>query len=268
MNPRAFTLKKSTLLGLAAAGILATTVTAHAQSGSDPAAPAYGGSASGATESSGASAAPMESSGASSMGAGASAGTTQGADSKVAEQDRELMREIAQANLAEIATGGLAQTRAQSEEVKNFAQKMVDDHSKAQEELVLLAQDKGVDLPQELDAKHQATLKEMEGLKGQQFDAAYLEQVGVKDHRQTHSKLESGMKKAQDPELQAYIEKTEPVIAEHLKMAQTMTEKQSSDSSVGASGAAGTGGAGNGNLGEADKDAGKTGVMGPGAEKH
>jgi len=92
------------------------------------------------------------SSGASSGGTTTQGGTASQAGAKLNQTDERMMKQLAESNLAEISTGKLAQEKAQSEEVKSFAKKMVDDHTKSLEELRQLAQSKGVTLPSEPNA--------------------------------------------------------------------------------------------------------------------
>lgn len=271
-----FQRKKSTLIGLFAAGLLATSLTAQAQSATDQPATtssaagqnsaatdarsdnaSAGSSAGGMGATSGASGATGSATDSSGTSAAGSADTQM--DSKVAASDRELMREIAQANLAEIETAKIAQSKSQSEEVKSFAQKMIDDHTTAQSELTTLAQAKGVQLPKEPDAKHKAAARKMEEMSASAFDKAYMRQSGMKDHSEVHRKLQSASKQAKDPELKAYVEKTTPVVADHLKMAKDMSGgmKAGSATSTGASGASGS--TSSGSSGESSNGAGSSG---------
>lgn len=192
-----------------------------------------GASGSSAEQSSGASAA---SSGAAGSGAGA---TT------LSKADQNIMREIAQANMAEVRAATIALQKSDTDQVKTFAQKMIDDHTQAQQELEQLAQSKGVTLPTELDRKNQAMAKKLESLEGAKFDKQYLSQGGVKDHRETHRMLNRAETRASDPELKALITKIEPVVSNHMQMAQDIqsgkgTASGASDSS-GTSGAPGSG---------------------------
>jgi putative membrane protein len=156
-------------------------------------------------------------------GAGSSAGS--GASSKVASGDQKMMRDIAYSNISEIATGKLALEKSQSDDVKSFAQKMIDDHTKAQQELQTLADSKGVKLPTEPDAKHKGLAKVMAGLKGEAFDKRYLKQGGLNDHENTHKLLTRVQDKAKDADLKAYAAKTITVVDQHLTMAQDTAGK-------------------------------------------
>lgn len=164
-------------------------------------------------------------SGNTSASAGATASGTSGASAKVASGDQKMMRDIAHANISEIAAGKLALEKSQSDDVKSFAQKMIDDHTKAQQELQTLADSKGVKLPTEPDAKHKALTKVMAGLKGEAFDKRYLKQGGLNDHENTHKLLTRVQDKAKDADLKAYAAKTITTVDQHLTLAQETAGK-------------------------------------------
>ncbi|OGB27816.1 MAG: hypothetical protein A3I66_06650 [Burkholderiales bacterium RIFCSPLOWO2_02_FULL_57_36] len=151
------------------------------------------------------------------------------------------MEKIAQANIAEIETGKLAQEKSKNEEVRSFAKKMVDDHTKAQSDLEKIAQSKDVSLPSKPDAKHQAAMKKLNTLSETDFDKQYMAQAGLNDHRDTHRLLERVSKQAKDDELKQYATNTIASVDEHLKMAQSMKGGQTASGSSGA-GATGTSG--------------------------
>lgn len=157
------------------------------------------------------------------MGTGASGSTV--ASGNLASGDQKMMSDIAYSNISEVAAGKLALEKSQGEDVKSYAQKMIDDHTKAQQELQTLADSKGVKLPTEPDAKHKALAKAMSGLKGDAFDKRYLKQGGLNDHENTHKLLTRVVNKAKDQDLKAYAGKTITVVDQHLKMAQDTSSK-------------------------------------------
>lgn len=173
--------------------------------------------------------------GASSSASGAASTGT----GKVSRADEKLMTEIAQANLAEINTGKLAKDKSQNDQVKSFAQKMVDDHTKALDELKQLAQAKGVSLPTEPDRQQKAMEKRLSSLSGDKFDKQYLEQAGDRSHKDTHKLLKQASTKAQDTDLKNYASKTMGVVESHQQMAEE-TERTMKSSSHGKSGAGST----------------------------
>lgn len=212
-------------LGLVSAMLLLNAPSAYSQSDAE--------SASGKASSQ-----DKASSGASSTASGAASGGT----GKISRADEKLMGEIAQANLAEISTGKLAKDKSQNDQVKSFAQKMVDDHTKALDELKQLAQAKGVTLPTEPDRQQKAMEKRLSSLSGDKFDKQYLEQAGERSHKDTHKLLKQASSKAQDTELKNYASKTMGVVESHQQMAEE-TERNVKSSSQGKSGGGTEGGA-------------------------
>lgn len=131
--------------------------------------------------------------------------------------DTEFMMEAAAGGMAEVELGRLAVTKAQSPEVKNFAQKMVDDHSKANEELKALAARKNLSLPTRLDEKHQDLMEKLNGLSGAEFDRAYVEAM-VDDHQKTVELFKNETEDGEDADVKAWASKTLPTLQAHLEM--------------------------------------------------
>jgi putative membrane protein len=142
-------------------------------------------------------------------------------DGKIAGQDMKFMREMAQANLAEVQAGKMAASKASSAEVKKYGQHMVDDHSKALSENRSLAKAKGVQAPSQPAKKHQAAMKKLEKEKGEGFDKAFMQQM-VKDHEEALKLHQDAAKNAKDPQLKAAAEKSVPVIQKHLEEAKSI----------------------------------------------
>ncbi|WP_306395426.1 DUF4142 domain-containing protein [Telluria beijingensis] len=170
------------------------------------------------------------------MGSSATAATASGA-AKLTAADRKAIMDMAMSNMAEVEMGKLAQSKTQNAEVKAFATKMVDDHGKALTEVQSLAQSKGVTLPTELDAKHKAMAAQLEKASGDAFDRAYVKQGGVGAHKETLTKLQAASKGAKDADVKGQVDKTIPVVQEHLKHAEQLAKGKSG--STGSSGAAG-----------------------------
>ena len=90
---------------------------------------------------------------------------------KLSNADEKILKELAQANIAEINAGKMAEQKSENDQVKSFAKTMVDDHTKALDELKQIAQAKGVTLPTAPDSKQQAMEKKLSALSAAQFDA-------------------------------------------------------------------------------------------------
>jgi putative membrane protein len=155
-----------------------------------------------------------------------STATANAGGKKVDSADQRYMKDIAQSNISEVATAKIALQNSQSQQVKDFAQKMIDDHTKAEQELQTLADGKGVKLPTDPDAKHKALGKMMSGLKGDAFDKRYMKEAGLGDHEKTVKLLKKVESKAKDPDLKAYAQKTLGPVEEHLAMAQDIAGKK------------------------------------------
>lgn len=154
----------------------------------------------------------------SSSASGASA-TKASAGGKVA--DTKFMKEAAEGGLAEVALGQLATEKASSSEVKKFGQRMVDDHTKANDELKQLASQKNVELPQHLNAKDKATKATLEKLSGKEFDRAYMRDM-VKDHKKDVGEFKRESTMAKDSDVKKFAAQTLPTLEDHLKQAESI----------------------------------------------
>ena len=142
---------------------------------------------------------------------------------KLSSGDAKAVKDMAQANINEIAAAKIALSKAQSSEVKAFAQQMVDDHGAALTKVQKVAQQKGITLPTEPDAKHKGMAGRLEKQSGAAFDRMYMENAGTMDHKMVLSKLQSDAKNIKDPDVKALADAHTPVVEQHLKSAQQMT---------------------------------------------
>jgi putative membrane protein len=133
--------------------------------------------------------------------------------------DTSFATKAAQGGMAEVQLGELAGQRAAKESVKQFAQQMVNDHSKANDEFKALATNKGIDLPSGIDTKSQQLHTRLSALNGDAFDRAYM-QAMVADHREDVAEFQKEANHGTDPELKAFAAKTLPTLQQHLRMAQ------------------------------------------------
>jgi putative membrane protein len=129
--------------------------------------------------------------------------------------DKKFAKEAALGGLTEVELGKLAAQKASSDAVKQFGQKMVDDHSKANDELKQIASRDNLNLPTELDKKHQSMVDKMSALSGPAFDKAYVKNM-VKDHEQDVKEFQEEAENGTDPNVKQFASKTLPVLQEHL----------------------------------------------------
>jgi putative membrane protein len=159
------------------------------------------------------------------LACGAYAADKKGDTRKLSANDRTFISEASQDGLAEVELGKVAQQNAASAEVKQFAQRMVDDHSKANQELETIATQLGATVPKEPGGKHAKMVKELSKKNGARFDHEYAEDM-VKDHEKAVALFEKESKKGDSDELKQFAAKTLPVLQEHLKMARALTARK------------------------------------------
>jgi putative membrane protein len=148
-------------------------------------------------------------------------GQTTGQGMSLSSADRKFVMEAAMGGMAEVELGRLASQRGSSDAVKQFGQRMVDDHSRANSELMQLASGKGITLPTGLDAKHQALMTKMSALSGAAFDRAYAKDM-VKDHTKDVALFQKEGSRGADADLKGFAQKTLPTLQEHLSMARSL----------------------------------------------
>lgn len=142
----------------------------------------------------------------------------------LASEDKEFMTKAAQGGMLEVTLGSSAAQRAASADVKTFANRMVTDHGKANNELKQLAARKGATLPTELDKDHKDKIASLTKHTGAKFDKAYIDEM-VDDHEKDVKEFRDAAKDAKDPDLRAWAQKTLPVLEEHLNMAKDLKNK-------------------------------------------
>jgi putative membrane protein len=144
------------------------------------------------------------------------------AEGKLGDTDAKAMKNLAEADLAEIAAGKLAADKASSPEVKQFGQRMVDDHTKRLGDLRQLAESKGVELPGSAGMGDKAHELALRGKSGKDFDKEYMSDM-VKDHEKDVKETAELAQKVKDPQVKSAIEKAHGEIQQHLAMAKKIT---------------------------------------------
>jgi putative membrane protein len=145
--------------------------------------------------------------------------------------DQHFVMDVAKDGMAEVELGRLASQKATNEQVKQFGQRMVDDHTKANDELKSIAQKKNITLPNDPDPKAKAFQDRLSKMSGEQFDRAYMQHM-LADHRKAVALFRTESKSGTDPDVKSFASKTLPTLEEHLKQA------QEANKAVGTSGAA------------------------------
>lgn len=151
-------------------------------------------------------------------------GAAGGTMSTLTPEDKEFISKAGMGGLYEVQAGNLALQKAQSADVKAFAQRMVTDHGKSNAELQQLATAKGAALPAELDGDHEDAVQHLSALSGAEFDKAYMQHM-VPDHEKTVADFNRASTTATDADLKAWAQKTLPVLQQHLQMARDVSSK-------------------------------------------
>lgn len=145
-------------------------------------------------------------------------------------KDEQFLKSAAGAHKAEVALGQMATERAESEKVKQFAQRMVADHTKAGQEVRKLAEAAGVALSDEPSMDHQKVGDTYSNLSGKEFDRAYVTHE-VKDHQKTIAEFKKQTKKLKHPQIKQWASGTLPVLKEHLIVAKSVLSSLKNGSS-------------------------------------
>jgi putative membrane protein len=137
-----------------------------------------------------------------------SAKTSGGPTGQLSSADRDFMMQAAKGGMMEVEMGQMAQKQAQNADVKKLADTLVSDHTKANNQLMGIAQKKGV----KLDAK-----PKMDKMSGSNFDEQYLSTM-EQDHQKTINLFQTEAKNGSDADVKAFANKTLPTLQKHLKM--------------------------------------------------
>ena len=128
------------------------------------------------------------------------------AKSTLSSADKKFAKNAAKGGMMEVAGGRAASKQAQNKSVKQFGERMVTDHSKANNELKSIASKKGISLPSD------------EPTVNFKNDKDYMAMM-VKDHEKDLAEFQEEAKNGSDADLKRFADKTSKIIAEHLSMA-------------------------------------------------
>lgn len=159
----------------------------------------------------------------------------QGVKTVGAAGDQAFVLEAASGGMMEVELGRMAANEASSDEVKKFGQKMVDDHSKANNDLSALAQKKGITLRSEMNQKTKAIHDRLAKLNGAAFDKAYMQHM-VADHTKDVRAFQREAKMGKDADIKAWAGQVLPTLEDHLKQAKQIASAVGGPSKEGKSG--------------------------------
>ncbi len=139
--------------------------------------------------------------------------------------DKMFVSKAMQGSLAEVQLGQLTLQKSNNPQVKEFAQRMIDDHTKLNEQMKPVAQQLGVTVPDQISKGDRKTIAKLQALSGPAYDQAYIKDM-VKDHKQDLSEFQMEASSGQDQTAKDAANQGSKVIAQHLQMAQQMAKDQ------------------------------------------
>jgi putative membrane protein len=143
----------------------------------------------------------------------------------LAAVDKKFIENAAQGGMAEVKLGQLAAQKASDPQVKQFAEKMVADHSKANDKLKKIASDKGVILPADTTTAEKREYDKLSKMTGAAFDREYMKHA-LTDHKKDASEFKSATRLVRDPDLKQFATETLPTVEEHLALAKSTVPKK------------------------------------------
>jgi len=139
----------------------------------------------------------------------------------LSSRDRTFVMQAGQLGMMEVELGRLAVQRGSSAGVKQYGQEMVEEHTRANEELMQLAMQKKVELPTEMSTENTAMIARLSELSGTSFDTAY-KQAMIDSHNQAIALFQAQSQQGQDPQLKAWATQKLPNLQAHLEMVNQM----------------------------------------------
>ena len=137
--------------------------------------------------------------------------------------DKEFVKKAMEGNMAEVQMGQLALQKSSDDQVKQFAQRMVDDHGKMLDQLKPAAQAMGVKVPDGPSKGAMKNMDKMKGLSGDAFDQAYIKDM-VKDHKKDSSEFKQEAQSTQNPQLKQLVTEASQTIDSHLQQIQQIAQ--------------------------------------------
>jgi putative membrane protein len=137
--------------------------------------------------------------------------------------DQMFVESVFNSDATEVQLGQLAQQKSQSDDVKQFGQRMVINRTKLDEQIKPIADKLEVAKPKEPSKKDKQLIAKLETLSGPQFDEEYIKAV-VKDNQRNVKDFKTEAESAQDPNLQQAAKMDAPVLAQHLQAVEQIAQ--------------------------------------------
>jgi len=141
-----------------------------------------------------------------------------------AKDSGKFAAKVAPGGMAEVEMGKLAVQRSADDSVREFAMRMIADHTRANAELKTIATQKNIQLPTEVSSNQKSEMDKLAKLSGAEFDKEYMSAM-VRDHEETVKDFETQAQEGTDPDIKAFAAKTLPTLQSHLQMARDTAKK-------------------------------------------
>jgi putative membrane protein len=133
--------------------------------------------------------------------------------------DKQFMISAAKTDMTKAHEGQMAETQGRSDDVKNFAKTLVQDHTNSYTQLSELAAKEGVSIPKGINASRNPSIRLLVHLTGQRFDQAFTKDE-IATERQTIAAFKREVAHGKDSDVKAYASKMIPVLERHLQLAE------------------------------------------------
>lgn len=141
---------------------------------------------------------------------------------QLAEVDRVFLEQAAENGHAEVSAGRLALTKARDPKVRDFAQRMVDEHTRAHDDLRTLASARQHQIPTEASTAQKGREMVIANVGDDSFDRRYLNQMGIEAYRTSIPLYEKTARESRDPEVKAFASRQLPAMRQHMQDAQAL----------------------------------------------
>jgi len=139
--------------------------------------------------------------------------------------DKKFAKDAALGGMTEVQLGKLATQKASRDDIKQFGQKIVDDHTKANDQLKELASKENIPIPDALDSKHQARIDKLSKLSGENFDKAFVKDQ-LKDHQAEIRDFSAEAQSGTDANVKTFASNVLPTLQQHLDQVKDLNKSE------------------------------------------
>ncbi len=156
-------------------------------------------------------------------------GTVAASSGQLSSHDTTFVNQAAEHGQAEVRLGQLFVQNAQNQSLKDYGQRLIDDHNRLNQQLTQLATQKGVTVPTAVDMHRQRELDHLASLSGKDFDEKALKD-SIRDHERDIRTFQDAAQNSQDPDVKAFAQQALPILQDHLNQARQLEKTLNSSS--------------------------------------